>query len=149
MAALVFSSMTSITTSLLPPASWRSCCDRSATAGPCARSPDLRPWRRPPPDRDDQSNQSCAHNSLDLVKIALARSARPGGRRVGGHGLLGGEAAQIVGTAGLWSGPRQAAAAEWLGAHHGADHAAVHIDVAVGEARRDVVHGPVDARMDA
>ena len=76
-----------------------------------------------------------------ILCVALGKQAgvAPGGSNIHGHDLLGRKAPQRIGTAGLWSGPRQAAAPERLRTHHGADHVAVHVDIAMGESCHDAL----------
>ena len=73
----------------------------------------------------------------------------PGRCGVNGYDLFSGKALQVVRPARFRSGTRKAAAAERLRANHGADHVAVHIDIAVGEPAHDALGGVVDARVDA
>src|ERR1700730_18028656 len=63
--------------------------------------------------------------------------------------LLSGETSQVVRTARFRAGAGETRAAERLRADHRADHVAVHIDIAVGEPRDDLLGGVIDARVDA
>src|SRR5215475_3338677 len=68
---------------------------------------------------------------------------------IDGHGLLGGEAREIMRPASLGAGAGEAVAAERLHADHRADHVAVDIDVARLQPRDDGLHHVVDAGLDA
>src|SRR6476659_8287753 len=54
-----------------------------------------------------------------------------------------------MGTACLRASSRKAAPAERLRSDDGADHVAINVDIAVGQALRDARNGFVDAGMDA
>ena len=56
---------------------------------------------------------------------------------------------QVMGAAGLGPGPGQAAAAEGLRAHHGADHVAVDVHVADAYPFADVLRPPFDTALNA
>src|SRR5262249_60524434 len=68
---------------------------------------------------------------------------------VNGDHLLGGKAPEIIRTARLRPGAGEPDAAEWLRADDRPDHAAIDVDIAVGEPRDDVVDGGIDAGMDS
>src|SRR5215475_15254484 len=77
------------------------------------------------------------------------RGIAAGRRGVDGHRLLGGKAPEIIRTARLRPGAGEPDTAEWLRADDRPDHAAIHVDIAVGEPRDDVFDGGIDAGMDA
>src|SRR6185436_4817207 len=93
-----------------------------------------------------------ASPSLTPSLFILGREQRrvpAGGGGVDGHHLLGDESLEIIRTASLRSGAGESGAAERLRPDHRADHVAVDIDIAIGEALRDMRGGGVDAGMDA
>ncbi len=77
------------------------------------------------------------------------RGVAAGGRGVDGNHTFLGEAVQRGRAAGFRAGAGEAAAAEGLHAHHGADLVAVDIGVADAQARGDALLGGLDAGVDA
>src|ERR1700756_5192317 len=71
------------------------------------------------------------------------------GRGVDGGYLFAGEAPEVVRTACLRPGAGEPDAAERLRADHRPDHAAIDVNIAVGEPRHDLLDGGIDAGMDA
>src|SRR5262249_53098477 len=95
-----------------------------------------------------RSERLARRERLSRLLRQEARVAADGGG-VDGDDLLPCEAVQVIRATGLGTGPREAGAAERLGADHGTDHAAVDIDVAHGKTRHHLTHRRVDARLDA
>src|SRR6202165_4377627 len=70
-------------------------------------------------------------------------------RGIHGEGPLDRESEQVMRPAGLRAGAGEAFAAEGLHAHHGADHAAVHVDVADARRAYHLVDEALDAAVDS
>src|SRR5216684_6179487 len=70
-------------------------------------------------------------------------------RGIHGEGPLGRESGQVMRTAGLRAGAREALAAEGLHSNYGADHAAVDVDIADARGAHHFVDEAVDAAVDA
>src|SRR5262249_16384014 len=70
-------------------------------------------------------------------------------RGVDGDRLFAGEAPEVIGTARLRPGPGQPDTAERLRADHRPDHTAIDVNIAVAEPRPNILHGGIDAGMDA
>src|SRR5689334_12492281 len=82
-----------------------------------------------------------------LFRARDERSIPAGGGGVDRDGALGRKAEEIVRAAGLRAGAREALAAERLHAHRGADHVAVHVEVAGACPRAHEVHRVLDAAV--
>src|ERR1700730_8020800 len=78
---------------------------------------------------------------LVILRQQPGIAARGGG--IDGDDLLGGKAAEIIRTAGLRSGSGQMRAAEGLRANHGADHAAIDINISMRQARGDALDSEI------
>src|SRR5216684_7771420 len=70
-------------------------------------------------------------------------------RGIHGEGPLGRESGQVMRTAGLRAGAREALAAEGLHSNYGADHAAVDVDVADARGAHHLIDEALDAAVDA
>src|SRR3546814_5619349 len=104
--------------------------------------------RRPP--RSTRTDTLCPYTTL--FRAPLTRHQRRVAARrgdVGRNRLFLGKAVQIMQTAGLGSGARQTAPAEWLRPDDRADLVAVDIDVADRRARGNMRGHAVDARVAA
>src|SRR6185437_5053462 len=95
---------------------------------------------------NERRSRSVSKSSI--FQCQQTRIAACGGG-VDGEGAFGGEAQEVVRTAGLGAGAGQVFAAERLYADHRADLVAVDIEVADFGATADVFDGFVDAAVDA